>query len=150
MLCVAGVSPTANGTTPCITLSMHLTPSQSSSPSPSHTTSRPGSGGSRPSRPGSAASGGGPDATAVASVQLRPSTVWLSLPLLQRLQAFFEPLVGLPAAPAQQQRYDRLHLCCETFGHVVGFEVHFLGFLGHVILGKPACSESMLMTSCRL
>ena len=88
---------------------MHLTPSQLS-PTSLRTTSRPSSGRNRQSRPGSAASAGEPDATAVASVQLRPSTVWLSLPLLQRLQAFFEPLVGLPAATAQQSRYVGLHL----------------------------------------
>ena len=105
VLCAGGSAPKADGVTPSVTLSLHLSPSLTPQP-PS--ASCPGSGRSASSRPGSAVSGGGPDATAVASVQLQPSTVWLSLPLLQRLQGFIEPLGSMPAASAQQLRSDIL------------------------------------------
>ena len=94
----------SGGVTPSLTLCMHLNPpafpSSPSSASPgtaSQPITRPGSGRSSASRPGSAASVGGGGATAVASIQLRPSTVWLSLSFLQRLQTFFEPLTSMPA-----------------------------------------------------
>ena len=84
---------------------MHINPSTPPNP-PSGATSRaPSRATSRPSSGRSAAASSGGNATAVASVQLRPSTVWLSLPLLQRLQAFFEPLTNLPAAPVRQSGY---------------------------------------------
>ena len=109
MLCVGGGSHRAEGITPSVILSMHINPSPPATP-PSGAPSR---GASRtPSRPGSAAlsTSGGGTATAVASVQLRPSTVWLSLPLLQRLQAFLEPLTSLSTVPAEQSWYaDLMH-----------------------------------------
>jgi len=93
---------------------MHLNPPASygppSSAASSRPTSRPSSGRSAASRSSTAhaaALGGGAEAAAVASVQLRPSTVWLSLPFLQRLQSFFEPLANMPAAAAHDNRYER-------------------------------------------
>ncbi len=95
---------------------MHLNPPAShgarSSAASSRPTSRPSSGRSATSR-SSAAAGGGSEATAVASVQLRPSTVWLSLPLLQRLHSFFEPLANLPAAVTQDNRCAMLWCICQ-------------------------------------
>ena len=113
MLCVGGNSHRGDGVTPSVTLSMHVNPSTPPNPpsgppsyGPLRPTCWPGSGRSTTFRPGSAAASGGGGSTAVASVQLRPSTVWLSLPLLQRLQAFFAPLTSLPEKVAQQSRYD--------------------------------------------
>lgn len=101
VLCAGRGSHKAQGINPSVTLSMHVNPFPSSNP-PSGGPSR---GPSRPtSRPGNAALSSGGAATAVASIQLRPSTVWLSLPLLQRLQAFFEPLTNVPS-DAEQARY---------------------------------------------
>lgn len=115
VLCVGGNPHRGDGVTPSVTLSVHVNPSTPSNPpsgppsyGPSRPTCWPGSGRSTTFRPGSAAASGGGGSTAVASVQLRPSTVWLSLPLLQRLQAFFAPLTSLPEKLAQQSRYDSL------------------------------------------
>jgi len=107
VLCAGGGSRKSDGVTPSLTLNMHLNPPAShgppSSAASSCPTTRPSSGRSATSR-SSAAAGGGAEAAAVANVQLRPSTLWLSLPLLQRLQSFFEPVANLPAAVTQAHR----------------------------------------------
>ncbi len=119
MLCAGGGSRKIDGVTPSLTLNMHLNPPAShgppSSAASSRPTTRPSSGRSASSCSSTAhaaAAGGGSAATAVANVQLRPSTVWLSLPLLQRLQSFFEPLSNLPAAVTQD---DRCAMLCFLF-----------------------------------
>ncbi|KAL0044023.1 hypothetical protein WJX82_003156 [Trebouxia sp. C0006] len=111
VLCAGGGSRKSDGVTPSLILNMHLNPPAShgppSSAASSRPTTRPSSGRSATSRSSTAHAatvGGGAEAAAVASVQLRPSTVWLSLPLLQRLQSFFEPLSNLPAAVTQDDR----------------------------------------------
>lgn len=116
VLCAGSGSKWSEGVTPSLTLSMHLNPPASApsqtSTSPggsSRPTTRPSSGRSAATRPSSAngtAASSGNGATAVANIQLRPSTVWLSLPFLQRLQAFFAPLANIPATATQDDRYE--------------------------------------------
>ncbi len=126
MLCAGGGSRKSDGVTPSLTLNMHLNPPAShgppSSAASSRPTTRPSSGRSATSRSTTAhaaTAGGGAEAAAVASVQLRPSTVWLSLPLLQRLQSFFEPLSNLPAAVTQDDRCAILLCVCQLVQHVM-------------------------------
>ncbi len=128
---------------------MHLNPPAShgppSSAASSRPTTRPSSGRSATSRSSTAhaaAAGGGAEAAAVASVQLRPSTVWLSLPLLQRLQSFFEPLANLPAAVTANNRCAMLWCICQPVqcvllavpgtAHTPGS--HVRGQCGHICL----------------
>ena len=105
-MCAGGVGIKSPGVTPSLQLSLNL---HSSSSKATTSTAHPGSGRPSASRPNRAAavpsSGGGP-ATAVAEIKLRPSTVWISLPLLQRLQAFIEPLMN--PAPAESDADVRL------------------------------------------
>ncbi len=121
MLCAGGGSRKSDGVTPSLSLNMHLNPPASHGPPSSaaspRPTSRPSSGRSTTSRSSTAhaaAAGGGTDSAAVSNVQLRPSTVWLSLPLLQRLQSFFEPLANLPAAATQDDRCGIPRCICQT------------------------------------
>lgn len=92
-MCAGGIGIKSPGVTPSLQLSINLqtqNPGTVSSPTP-----HPGSGLRPASRPSSACDcSSGQPATAVAEIKLRPSTVWLSLPLLQRLQAFLEPLTN--------------------------------------------------------
>ena len=132
VLCAGSASRRSEGVTPSLTLSMHLnppaSPSSQSSTSPaalSRPTSRPSSGRSAALRPSSAngtAASGGTGSAAVASIQLRPTTVWLSLPFLRRLQTFFEPLSTVPAAATQHDRYETSslpHRCAaEAMTHI--------------------------------
>lgn len=116
MLCAGRGSRKSDGVTPSLTLNMHLNPPASDGPPSSAASSRPTSrpsSGRRPASCPNAAAGGASEATAVASVQLRPSTVWLSLPLLQRLQSFFEPLANMPATATQGDRCEILWCVCQ-------------------------------------
>lgn len=110
-MCAGGVGIKSPGVTPSLQLSLNL---HSSSSKATTSTARPGSGRPAASRPNTAAavpsSGGGP-ATAVAEIKLRPSTVWISLPLLQRLQAFIEPLMN----PAPTESDANVRLACVLY-----------------------------------
>lgn len=45
---------------------------------------------------------GGSDPSDISvEMSLLPTTTWLTLPLLERLKAFFEPLVGPPGQPSK-------------------------------------------------
>ena len=121
VLSAGGASQKAMGMTPSLTLSMHLNPPISPASFSSRPTALPSGGHSHAGRPSSGRSGlgsGGSAAAAVASIQLRPSTVWLSLPFLQRLQSFFEPLSSMPVPAAQMNRcalalrVPNLHFTC--------------------------------------
>ena len=113
VMCAGGVGIKSPGVTPSLQLSINL---QTSDPtSASSSTAGTSSGHSPPRRPISAPTGsssGGSPATAVADIKLRPSTVWLNLPLLQRLQAFLEPLTNpvVQNSEAAAHGYDFLQL----------------------------------------
>ena len=112
-MCAGGGAIKSPGVTPSLQLSIKLQTSEPNSASSS--TAGTSSGHSPPRRPNSAPTGsssGGSPATAVADIKLRPSTVWLSLPLLQRLQAFLEPLTNpvVQNFEAAAHRYDFLQL----------------------------------------
>ena len=111
VMCAGGVGIKSPGVTPSLQLSITL---QTSDPTPASTAGS-SSGHSPPRRPNSAPTGGssgGSPATAVAEIKLRPSTVWLSLPLLQRLQAFLEPLTNpvVQSSEAAARGYDFLQV----------------------------------------
>ena len=61
---------------------------------------------------------GEPECKARASVKLRPLTVWLSLPLIQRLHSFLEPLI-------LQLGSEAMHRCGPQPSQCPFFELSF-------------------------
>ena len=60
---------------------------------------------------------GEPECKAKASVKLRPLTIWLSLPLIQRVHSFLEPLILQLGSEAMQRCGLQLSRCLFLLYH---------------------------------
>lgn len=95
VMCAGGTGIKSPGITPSLQLSINLqtqNPGQASRATVGHSSGH--SPASRPNSTTASGSSGDQAATAVVEIKLRPASVWISLPLLQRLQAFLEPLTN--------------------------------------------------------